>query len=254
MSQDFYDELAPLFHLVHADWDASIARQAKELGSVIREHWGEKAREILDASCGVGTQALGLASLGYKVSGSDVSEGALGRARREAAARGVQLDLRVSDLRELQVRHGRQFDVVISCDNSVPHLLTDAEILAAFRQMHACTRPGGGCLISVRDYAAMEPVRTRIVPFGVHHESGKRILIVQVWEYQGAHYDFHMYFVEDEGGPQASTRVLRSRYYAVSIARLLELMREAGYAEVARLDGHYYQPLLVGTRPVESAR
>lgn len=248
MSHDFYDDLAPLFHLVHADWDASIARQAKELDSVIRERWGEKAREILDASCGVGTQALGLAALGYRVSGSDISEGALARARREAAARGVQLELQVADLRDLQARHGRQFDVVISCDNSVPHLLTDAEILAAFRQMHACTRPGGGCLVSVRDYAAMEPAQTRVVPFGVRHQGGKRILVVQVWEYQGAIYDFHMYFVEDEGGPQVSTRVLRSRYYAVSIARLLELMQEAGYSDVARLDGRYYQPLLAGTR------
>lgn len=248
MSHDFYDELAPYFHLVHADWDASIARQAKELDSVIRDLWGDEAREILDASCGVGTQALGLAALGYRVSGSDLSEGALARARLEAASRDVEVDLRVADLRELQAWHGRQFDVVISCDNSVPHLLTDAEILVAFRQMHACTRPGGGCLISVRDYAAMEPAQTRVVPFGVRHEGGKRILVVQVWEYQGAIYDFSMYFVEDQGGPQASARVMRSRYYAVSIARLLELMREAGYSDVVRLDGRYYQPLLAGTR------
>jgi SAM-dependent methyltransferase len=244
----FYDELAPFFHLVFPDWSASIARQAKELDSVIRESWGEGVREVLDATCGIGTQALGLAGLGYTVSASDLAAEALERARREAASRGLNIDFRIADLRELHERHGREFDVVISCDNSVPHLLSDAEILTAFRQMRRCTRPGGGVIVSVRDYAAMEPVETRVVPYGVRHEGGIRYLIFQVWEYQGAIYDLHMYFVEDRGGPEVTTRVMRSRYYAVSIDRLLELLEEAGFARVRRLDGRFFQPLLIGDR------
>lgn len=53
--------------------------------------------------------------------------------------------------------HGRQFDVVIACDNSIPRLLSDDEILTAFRQMFACTRPGGGCLVTVRDFRPPAP-------------------------------------------------------------------------------------------------
>jgi len=41
---------------------------------------------------------------------------------------------------------------------------------------------------------------------------------------------------------------MRSRYYAVSTARLCELLREAGFAQVKRVDGAFYQPLLIGTR------
>jgi hypothetical protein len=43
-------------------------------------------------------------------------------------------------------QHGGGFDLVVSCDNSIPHLLSDAEISLALRQMLACLRPGGGCL------------------------------------------------------------------------------------------------------------
>ena len=53
---------------------------------------------------------------------------------------------------------------------AVPHLHTDADILSAFRQMYQCTSPGGGCIISVRDYASMELGDTKIVPFGIRHE------------------------------------------------------------------------------------
>jgi len=37
-----------------------------------------------------------------------------------------------------------------------------------------------------------------------------------------------------------------TRYFAVSIARLLALMREAGFTDCRRLDEIMYQPVLVG--------
>jgi hypothetical protein len=36
----FYDELAPFYHLIFPDWEASIRRQAEALDGVIRERWG----------------------------------------------------------------------------------------------------------------------------------------------------------------------------------------------------------------------
>ena len=69
----FYDELAPLYHLVYDDWEASVARQGTALASLITEHWGPDARVVLDAAVGVGTQALGLLARGFEVIGSDIS-------------------------------------------------------------------------------------------------------------------------------------------------------------------------------------
>ena len=56
----FYDELAPFYHLIFPDWEASIRRQAEALDGVIRERWGDGRLSILDVACGIGTQALGL--------------------------------------------------------------------------------------------------------------------------------------------------------------------------------------------------
>jgi hypothetical protein len=53
---------------------------------------------------------------------------------------------------------------------------------------------------------------------------------------------------EDLSTGEVSTHVKRSRYYAVSTTRLGELMREAGFDHVRRIDGAFYQPVLVGTR------
>ena len=80
-------------------------------------------------------------------------------------------------------------------------------------------------------------------------EGDKRYLIFQVWDFDGEQYDLAFYFVEDDlSSSQVKTRVMRSRYYAISIKRLLELMRQAGFKNVRRLDNAFYQPILVGTR------
>ncbi|MFH8789085.1 hypothetical protein [Streptomyces roseoverticillatus] len=46
----------------------------------------------LDVICGIGTQALPLTVKGYQITGPDPSERAVARARREAAARGLDAD------------------------------------------------------------------------------------------------------------------------------------------------------------------
>ena len=50
----FYDELAPLYHLVDEDWDGSVVRQGEALASLIAEYWGTGAHAVLDAALGIG--------------------------------------------------------------------------------------------------------------------------------------------------------------------------------------------------------
>jgi hypothetical protein len=56
---EFYDQLAPFYHLISPDWEASITSQAAALDSLIREVWEGSVRMILDAACGIGTQIIG---------------------------------------------------------------------------------------------------------------------------------------------------------------------------------------------------
>jgi SAM-dependent methyltransferase len=245
---DFYDRMAPLYDLIFLDWDVSMERQAEQLAGIIHERWGTMARSVLDVACGIGTQSIGLARRGFQVTASDVSAAAVQRAKIEARRRGVEIGFSVADMRAARDHHNPQFDVVIACDNSLPHLLNDDEILNALRQMHDCTRPGGGCLITVRDYDREERGTGLVRPYGVRERDGRRYVILQVWDFKGDVYDLTMYFVADDGGDCPTTRVMRSKYYAIGTGRLLELMRRAGFASVERLDGRFYQPVLVGSR------
>lgn len=244
----FYDQLAPYYHLIYPDWDTSVRRQGAQLAELVAAEW-PAARRVLDVSCGIGTQAIGLALQGFDVHASDLSAKEVERARREAARFGVDLALSVCDMREAAAHHGSGFDTVISCDNALPHLLTDQDLLSALREMAACVTPGGGCLITVRDYDQEPKGKNLVKPYGVRVEGSSRYLLFQVWDFEGEHYDLSFYLVSEnlETG-EVTTQASRSRNYAVSMDRLCDLMRQAGLTKVRRLDGVFFQPVLLGTR------
>jgi SAM-dependent methyltransferase len=246
---EFYDLLTPFYHLIHQDWNASIRRQGEQLAMLIETEW-PGSRRVLDVSCGIGTQTLALAMRGYGLTGSDISRVAIERAIDEASRRGIAIQYSVCDMRCAHDYHEAKFDVVISCDNSLPHLLTDEDILVALRQMFLCTRAGGGCLVTVRDYSTEARGRNLVKPYGVRVEGEHRYLLFQVWDFEGDRYDLTFYFVvENLATREVSTHAMRSQYYAISTTKLCELMQTAGFEDVKRLDDMFYQPVLVGTRP-----
>src|SRR5262249_14721253 len=69
----FYAALAPQYHLIYGDWRTAIRRQARVLDTLIRRVGGDPPLALLDCTCGIGTQAIGLALLGYRVHGTDLS-------------------------------------------------------------------------------------------------------------------------------------------------------------------------------------
>jgi glycine/sarcosine N-methyltransferase len=142
---EFYDELAPHYHLIFGDWKRTVLRQSLVLDGLIRDRKGLPPLSVLDCSCGIGTQAIGLALRGYRVHGTDLSRRAVERAEEEAATFGVVASFAVADMRALDSRVAGTFDVVISCDNALPHLLSDDDIRLAARGMWTRLNAGGLC-------------------------------------------------------------------------------------------------------------
>lgn len=249
MLESFYDQLAPFYKYIFQDWNASVERHASILDEVIHEYFGRDIHSILDAACGIGTQTLGLAEKGYRVTASDISKGAVERARLEATLRNLDIHFYYADMRNLEQTFHTKFDLVIACDNAVPHLLSDAEIYQAFRQFYQVTSQTGGCIISVRDYDTMERGGRKLYPRQVHDIPQGKIVVFDCWDFNGDIYDITMYVVEDTGQNTAKTYVIRGgRYYCVSISTLEELMKQAGFINVVTLKNRYFQPLLVGLK------
>jgi len=247
---EFYDQLAEFYHLIYVDWEASVLKQGSQLSSLIKEIW-PTSKSVLDVSCGIGTQSIGLAKNGFAVQGSDISPVEIEKARLETQKRRLNIKYSVCDMRRASAHHSGQFDVVISCDNSVAHLLGDRALTDALSSMYECTMPGGGCVISVRDYEQEPRGKNIYKPYGIRIKNGKRYVLFQIWDFEDEIYDLSFFIVEENLETHVvTTRMMSSKCYAVSISRLVELMKQVGFSQVSSRREAYFQPCIYGTRSV----
>jgi glycine/sarcosine N-methyltransferase len=249
-ARDFYDQLAADYHLVYQDWEAAIERQADALDRLIRSICPQ-AKEILDCSCGIGTQAIGLARRGYSVQGTDISERSIDRARIEAKRLSAAVSFGVCDFRDLSSVDGL-FDVAISCDNAIPHMLTDDDLHQVFASMYAKLRGGGLMLISVRDY---DEAMTERAPTGlpVIHAGPPRRVVVRLHDWDAP--DSPMYTVRflilTEGRSGWTLDNYSTRYRALKSAELIRAAELAGFVHVSwhtAEEVHFYQPVMTGLK------
>jgi SAM-dependent methyltransferase len=84
---------------------------------------------VLDLACGTGRLSVPLARGGHDVVGLDISAAMLTAAREKAECAGVEIELIEGDMRSFEL--GREFALVIVSCNSLSHLVTNEELVAA---------------------------------------------------------------------------------------------------------------------------
>ena len=243
----FYDQLAENFHLIFEDWNTSMQRQGAALKHILnRELGSSRPLRILDCACGIGTQALPLAQLGYDVTASDISTAAVARARAEASARDLHIQFLVADIRDLSAMTQDNFDVALCLDNALPHLESDDELFRALSQIRSKLRSGGRFLASIRDYDALLQQRPVVQAPAFYSDHGRRCIVHQLWDWlDERRYLFHL-FITRELQDKWDAQHYVSNYRAVRRDELSTLAQAAGYTR-CRWSDEFYQPLLIAT-------
>jgi len=105
----------------------------------------EPGTRVLDLACGHGRHAIRLAQRGMRVTGLDLSEVFLERAREDAAAAGVEVRWVCADMREIPFE--ASFDVVINIFTAFGYFEDDAEDARVFESVARALAPGGHLLL-----------------------------------------------------------------------------------------------------------
>ena len=134
-----YDVIARLYD----PWSASVVEDI--------EFYVEEARRsggpVVELAVGTGRIAVPIAIAGIPVIGVDSSRGMLEVAREAAAAAGVELDLRLGDMREPPV--DGICPLVIVAFRSLLHMETDGDRRTVLRAIHRLLEPGGRLVFDV---------------------------------------------------------------------------------------------------------
>ncbi|MBU8899816.1 SAM-dependent methyltransferase [Corallococcus sp. H22C18031201] len=249
----FYEGLAEEYHLLFADWAQSVERQGAVLDALLRRSGAPPPRRVLDCACGIGTQALGLAARGYHVHATDLSPAAVARTEREARAFNVTLTTGIADMRRLDTQVPGTFHAVLSFDNAMSHLLTDADLDAAARAMASRLVPEGLLLASIRDYDVLREGRPRFTSERVLDTPEGRRILFQLWDWSadGGQYTVHQFILRQDGGTWQTTEHT-GVYRALQRVDLERALTRAGLVDprwYTPEETGFYQHIITARRP-----
>ncbi len=247
--QSFYDNLASQYDKLFSDWDADVKEQAVILDRLFAQNGFDRSAKVLDCACGIGTQAIGLAGLGYEVTGSDISLAELEQAKERAAKKKVALTLAAADFCALSDTFDKPFDIVIAMDNALPHMLTADALAAAIKSIAGQVKQGGMFAASIRDYDALLADKPPYSPPYIHQtEKGKRVSF-QTWSWEGENYRLTQYIIDDEDALQVSK--FDCEYRATRREELTDLLLAGGCREVVWKfpeETGFYQPIVIARK------
>lgn len=247
--QSFYDNMATQYDKLFLDWQAETQEQAFILKKLFEDHGFDKTARILDCACGIGTQAIGLASLGYSVTASDISDGEIAEAKERAAKNQLQIRFEHADFCALSETFSQQFDIVICMDNALPHMLSGAALETAVRSITNQIAEGGMFVASIRDYDALLTEKPPYSPPYIHKTPKGQRVSFQTWIWDNDRYKLTQYIIDDEETLQISK--FDCEYRATRREELTNLLIANGCHEVVwkfPAETGFYQPIVVAKK------
>ena len=247
--QTFYDDLASHYDKLFLDWGEDSKEQAELLHNLFRDNGYDAAVHILDCACGIGTQAIGLARLGYHVTASDISTAEIVEATGRAAEGNVEIRFERADFRALEDVFHEQFDIVIAMDNALPHMLSKDDLRKAVKSIADRIKAGGMFVGSIRDYDTLLETKPPYSPPYIHKTAGGQRVSFQTWDWNEDHYKLVQYIVEDDETLGVSR--FACEYRAVRREELTEHFFECGCSKVRWLfpeESGFYQPIVIAEK------
>ena len=140
---DFYSSIS-----AHYDRIFPVDLQALSfLGSGL-----QPGSRVLDIACGTGGYSLGLAERGHRVTGIDLDQAMIRRAREKAGDLAEPPDFRVMDMLSLTRSLEPGFDRIFCIGNSLVHLQGDEQIARLLADCFFLLRPQGELVVQIINY------------------------------------------------------------------------------------------------------
>lgn len=201
-------------------------------------HWqavfdGRPIRSALDVSIGTGSLTLPLGQLGVSLYGSDLSGSMLARCRKKVDERGIAIDLRQSDFRDLTSHFDRSFDCVMSTGNSLAYV-TNNEITGVLEQMDALVEPGGCLYFDLRNWDRIVGQKKRFYCYNpAFLPNGDRVNLMQVWDHlSDGSIVFNLVYTFERDNKIFQKERFEEHYHPVPQKLLLDKLMQLGYQDI----------------------
>jgi SAM-dependent methyltransferase len=247
--QNFYDNLASDYDKLFYNWQDTTKEQALILDNLFNEYGYDNKSHILDCACGIGTQAIGLANLGYHVVASDISSEEIKQARKRAENQNADIIFENADFRELSQKFDQKFDIIIAMDNALPHMLTKTDLKKALCSIVDQLSLNGMFVASIRDYDILLQNKPPYSPPYIHKTQNGQRVSFQTWEWEDDIYKLVQYIIED--GNTLNISKFECVYRAVLREEITNILMSYGCSCVEWKfpeQTGFYQPIVIAKK------
>jgi 2-polyprenyl-3-methyl-5-hydroxy-6-metoxy-1,4-benzoquinol methylase len=185
-----------------------------------------KSQKIIDIGCGTGRHSIELAKRGYKVTGIDLSESQLVRAKEKAKAQNLQIDFQKHDARNLTFKN--EYDLaIILCEGAFSLMETDEMNYEILRNATNSLKTAGKLIFTTLN--GLFPLFHSVEEFGASTtEEGNATYSKNTFDLMTFR-DFNITTVEDDFGNKKELEC-NERYYVPS--EITWLLKSLGFKKI----------------------
>ena len=216
--EEFFQDYADKY-----DRESFTAGTIGEVDFIEKEISLNKSAKILDIGCGTGRHSLELARRGYIVTGIDLSEAMITKARNTARLENLKIDFRIKDARNFNFN--QSFDLVIMlCEGAFPLMETDEMNYLIIKNAYSSLKPGGKYIFSTLSglYPLFHSVKDFVNSGTDQGKAGEDNFDLMSFR------QFSSYETEDDKGNKMILKC-NERYYVPS--EISWLLKSAGFRE-----------------------
>ena len=177
-----------------------------------------------------------------------MSKNAIKRAAKEASKRNLNVSFGIADFKKLEVQVNGTFDVVMSCANSLPHLLTDEELQLAAKNIYLKTKQKGLFIGSIKDYDSQLKNKPVSTPLIVKDNGTERFISFRIIKWTTNNRYLNSQFFIKTKGDESTTAQFTTEFRAYRKKEMNTAFESAGFHSVKWLSPEetgYTQPIMI---------
>jgi 2-polyprenyl-3-methyl-5-hydroxy-6-metoxy-1,4-benzoquinol methylase len=182
---------------------------------------------VLDAGCGTGFHSILLAQLGLHVTATDISVQMLRQAKQNAEYMNVRIDTVQTSFQGMKDSVHSKFDAVFCFGNTLPHILTEEELLQSFKSFRELLNSNGRVFLQVLNYDRILNFRERIL--NIKEVNDK--IFVRFYDYEGESIVFNILTIEKTGG-QMNHSLNSVRLFPWRSSDIVRILKNTGFKNV----------------------
>jgi len=238
---EFYESFVDKYDTL-VSFKNRVEREANFYDFIFKKY---NVKTVLDCACGTGHHVMMLKQLGYNVTGSDLSPMMINKAQKNLKMRKLDALLKISDIRDLHKNFVEKFDAVICVGNSLPHLLSDEDIVSALSEMNAILNDNGMLILEQRNYDKLEKIKKRFFPISFKEEE----VFFYVLDFFPTNIIFNIININTSN---KTFHTYTTTYNILKMDKLKELLNSTGFKIVASYEDYNFNDFNIETsdRPI----